>query len=361
MRLLATTNRGLESVACAEIARRTGATATTHHPGWIAFEGTPETIPTLNYRARTLHRVFVELLDTPVSGLDDISARTEALPVERYIEAGQSFGVRSTRIGSHDFGSPDVADVVGQAIIDSFRAATGERLPVDLDDPDVIVRSTVRHDQFTLAIDTTGADSLHRRPYRVCEHPAPIRPTLATAMLELADVRPEESLVDPMCGGGTLPIEAAFAAADVSPTAGRTDFAFDRLSFVPETDEAPVTLPVEVSSPARVVGAERDAEWVACAAENVATAGVDVDLLRADATATVPEADVVAADLPFGIRTGHYDLRALYRQFYEAVERSGCDRLVALTTRPEFLPAEPTESVTFRDGRLDVSIVVLRV
>jgi len=354
VRLLATTNRGLERVATAEVERLTGETATVHHPGWIALDAPVEAIATLNRRSRTLHRVMVELVDAAATGLDEVAALTEGVNFDRYVDSGQAFAVRSTRIGSHEFESPEVSTVVGEAIIDSFRDATGHRLPVDLDDPDVAFEATVRHDRFTLALDTTGDVSLHRRPYRVCEHPAPVRPTLAAAMLELVDFSPGESLADPLCGGGTIPVEAALLARGRSPNADRTDFAFRDLMFVPDDELYPLK---ETETTAQIVGGDRDPECLDCARENVAAAGVGVGLYRGDATAAVPDAEVIVTDLPFGLRQDHGDLRPLYRGFAAAVERVAPVRLAALTTKPDLLPLGD-ETIAFRDGRLDVAIVL---
>lgn len=363
MDLLATTNRGLEAIAVEELDRLTDGQPRVHHPGWVAFEGVPAEIPLLHDRARTIHRVLVSLLDCEFEAFEDIAPLVESVPVEAYVDSGQAIAVRSTRIGEHEFGSPDVADVVGQALIDAFQSATGHRLPVDLDDPDVVFRVTVRHDRLVLALDTTGPQSLHRRPYRVCEHPAPVRPTIAASMLELLDYD-GESLSDPFCGSATLPIEAALAASDRSPNAGREGFAFHDLSFVP--DDALARVREEVTFDGRthsdatpaIVGSDTDPEWVACADRNVDAAGVDVELFVGDATHSVPDTEVVAVDLPFNIRSNHGDLRPLYRGFVDAVEASACERLVALTVRPELLPLDPDRVVDFRDGRLEVSIVV---
>lgn len=356
MRLLATTNRGLEDVAVGEIDDLIGATASAHHPGWIAFEAPADAIGTLNRRSRTLHRVLVELVDATATDLDEVAALTEAVPFDRYVDAEQAFAVESTRIGTHSFGSPDVSDVVGQAVIDSFRERTGQRLPVDLDDPDVTLQATVRHDRFTLALDTTGPVSLHRRPYRVCDHPAPIRPTLAVALLELVGFGRDESLADPLCGGATIPIEAALAARGRSPNADRTAFAFRDLSFVPEVDESVRDSGRDTVAP--IAGGDGDPEWLDCARENVTAVDTPVDLYRGDATSFVPDVDVIATDLPFGIRQDHDDLRPLYRDFVTAVEAVSPVRFVALTTKPHLLPVEADEERKFRDGRLDVSIVV---
>lgn len=362
MDLLATTNRGLESVASAEVTRLTGAESDTHHPGWIAFEGTPDEIATLNVRARTLHRVLVSLVDQSATGLADIQSLTEAVPIAEYVDSGQAIAVESTRIGTHDFESPEVASVVGQAVRDSHEAATGDSLPVDLDDPDVVFRAVVRHDRFTLALDTTGARSLHRRPYYVREHEAPVRPTMAATLLDIADVDAETSVVDPFCGSGTIPIEAALAARGMAPNAAREDFAFEVLPFVPDDALARVRESIQPRAAGpRIVGADTDREALSGARENAREAGVDIELLAADARRVVPDADAVVTDLPFNIRTNHGDLRPLYREFCAAVEASTADRLVALTARPDLLPVEADRTITFRDGRLDLAIVVASV
>ena len=357
MDLLATTTRGLESIAAAETDRLVGASPRVHHPGWIAFEGETEAIVTLNARARTLNRVLVSLVDRSATTLDTIAAATESVPVADYVDPGQSIAVESTRIGSHEFGSPDVSDVVGQAILDSHRGATGDRLPVDLDDPDVVFRAVVRHDRFTLAIDTTGPVSLHRRPYRVRDHPAPVKPTIAAAMLDIADADATTTVADPFCGVGTVPIEAALAANGRSPNATRETFAFQSLPFVPGGALAECRAAHEPSdAEPTVLGADSDRSCVRAARENAAVADASVEWLTADARSHVPAADVVVTDLPFDIRTDHGDLRPLYREFCAAVADSGADRLVALTVRPDLLTLDIDRSYEFRDGRLDVTI-----
>ena len=176
MRLLATTNGSLESVAGAELSELVGADPGVHHRGVIEFDGSHEDVYDLHYRSRTCHRVMEVLADERVSELSDVYDATRAVDVAAHLP-DESFGVVGTRHGHHDFSSVDVADRVGQAVIDGYREATGTRLPVDLDDPTVRLEAYVHDDRFTLAVDLTG-DSLHKRPYRVCEHDAPLRATL---------------------------------------------------------------------------------------------------------------------------------------------------------------------------------------
>ena len=359
MQLLATTNGGLEPVAAAELYELTGAEATRHHRGVVAFEGTVEDVYELHYRARSLHRIMAVLVDTPVAGLDDIYATTADAPVaDRLPDA--TFGVVGTRHGTHEFTSMDVADRVGQAVIDAYRGATGTRLPVDLDDPTVRLEAYLYDERFTLAVDLTG-ESLHRRPYRVCEHDAPLRGTLAYQLLRLADYSADDRLVDPMAGSATIPIEAALDATDTAPRPD-LDPAF---TVLPRFDgdrfrrRRTAHAPRDVT--ADITAHDNQTQWRECARENREAAGLEdeVDIVAADARETPLDADCVVTNLPFGIRvTG--DLRRLYSEFAERVMDGSVDRLVALTTKPELLPLSPDEQHDIPYGRIDASVIVWR-
>ncbi len=358
MRLLGTTVPGLESLAAEETEALLDVTARPDHPGAIVFDAHPAAVPVLNARSRSLHRVLLVLVDEVVADLQSVYDTVRSMPIERFVAAGQSFGVQATRHGEHPFGSPDVADRVGQAIVDRSRSRFGERLPVDLDDPAIVVRAHLREDRLLVSIDTTGERSLHRRPWRVCEHEAPLRPTLAHAMLRFADYRPGDSLIDPMCGGGTIPIEAARWAAARPPNGHRSAFAYDRLAF-PFPDPPPE--PSTNHSQARIQGVDHEACWIDCAAENAAAAAVgdDVTFTRGDGTTVSLDADVVAVDLPFGIRTND-DVPALYRDFSAALAAGDWDRFVALTTRPELLEVAVDSRIDLRVGRLEATLLRVR-
>ncbi len=360
---VATTNPGLEAVASAEVADLVGSDATVDHRGAVRFGCGPADFARLNRRSRTLHRVLAVLLETRFDDLEGVARAVRRLPLERYLAEGQSFGVRASRHGDHPFGSPDVADAVGQAAIDGYRDATGHRLAVDLDDPDVALHAAVRHDRFRLAVDTTG-HSLHDRGWRVCEHDAPVRPTVAASLVRLAGFTTGESLLDPTCGSGTVPVEAALAelGAPHSPDRG---YALDRLVFLPA--EAPDGPPVagrkrdrepEVSDAGTAVtGRDVAVEWVECARENAAAAGVDdVSTFEvADATETPPEADRVVCNPPYGIRLG--DPESLYRDLFRSFDRGSWSRLVLITGREDLVPWEPDERLGVPLGRLDAAVL----
>ena len=357
MRLLATTNGGLESVTSAELADLVGADADRHHRGVVVFEGRRTDVYDLHYRSRTCHRVMEVLVDGTVTELEDVYRLTRSVDLAAHLPV-ESFGVVGTRHGGHEFTSVDAAERVGQAVIDGYRAATGERLPVDLDDPTVRLEAYLYGDRFTLAVDLTG-DSLHKRPYRVCEHDAPLRGTLASSMLRLAGYGAGDRLVDPMAGSATIPIEAALAATDRVPRPD-LDPAF---AVLPRYDAARFRerrADHEPRDPDLDVEArERRAKWRRCARVNREAADLEdeIDVVEADARAASLEVDCVVTNLPFGVRVDE-DLRDLYGAVADRVREGSVGRLVALTTRPDLLPLAFVDRHDIPYGRLDATIVV---
>ncbi|PSQ45992.1 hypothetical protein BRD17_00040 [Halobacteriales archaeon SW_7_68_16] len=359
VRLIATTNRGFESVSTDEVAGLVSASPSVVWPGAIAFEGDESTLYRLHARARTINRVLVEVAAGPVDGLDDVAALVGTATIPEYVAPGRPFAVRSTRHGDHPFTSMDVADRVGRATIDAVRAAGGD-LPVDLDDPDTILRVFVREDYAWLAVDVTGGRSLHRRGYRTVEHEAPLRPTMAAALCRLAGVDDGTSVLDPTCGCGAIPIEAALLARDRPPVPDR-QFAFDAVPFA-DVDQFRA---VRDDHPTRgrcppIRGIDVEDRWIAGAHRNAAAAGVDDDVAfeLGDATATTPSADLVIADLPFGVRTDGTGLDTLYRGLFDALGDEP-ERVVVFTARDDLVPVEPTRRLDVRHGRLDAAVLIV--
>jgi Predicted N6-adenine-specific DNA methylase len=355
MELLATTNRGLETVAIEEIEALTGATATVRHPGMVAFRADEQAVYRLIAGARSIHRVLLTLARGTVADLDEIYQVTRESDPPASLSPDRSFAVRAQRRGEQPFESPDVASTVGQAVIDSYDTPPA----VELDDPAVVLRAMVRGERFVLAADTTGR-SLHRRWYRRVEHDAALRPTVAYSMLHVGGYDPTDRLVDPMCGCGTISIEAALAARDRSPATDREPalvrlrpFDADRYRMVR------ANLTESGTTPTSIVGRDAARKWITGARENAAAAGVieDITFAVADATDRPVAADLVAVDLPFGVRTDS-DPESLYAEVFDALG-DNWDRLVALTTREELVPYEPARTIEVRRGRLDASVLLI--
>lgn len=356
---LATTNRDLEAVAIDEIEALTGADATVTHPGMVRFTADIAAVYTLHARARSLHRIMLELVRTPFETLDDLTALIGRLAIPAYLGSEQSFAVRAKRRGEHSFGSPDVERELGQAIIDRYRSQGQPRPAVDLDDPDLIFRIIVRGNTVTVAIDATGQRSLHRRWYRVREHEASLRPTIAYAMCQYAGYQPGDRLLDPMCGCGTIPIEAALTSLDLSPTLNH-DPALTAFQFLDPQRYHQLQRDTDSGTRPAVTGLDIDDGAVEATRANAREADIldSITVSTEDATEIDIETDVVVTDLPFGIRT-NTELRVLYDAFFENLQAGSWERAVVHTAREELVPIEISETIPMRRGRLETSILVI--
>jgi putative N6-adenine-specific DNA methylase len=190
----------------------------------------------------------------------------------------------------------------------------------------VVVR--LLHDRCTVSIDSSGA-LLHRRGYRLATAKAPLRETLAAAALLASEWRPDAPLLDPMCGSGTIPIEAALIARRIAPGVRRR-FAFEHW---PERDPGRWSVLIEEASsralaraPAPIQGSDRDAGAIDAARANAERAGVaaDVELVRRPLSAIEPPAGAgwIVTNPPYGARVGERDaLRDLYATLGAVVRR----------------------------------------
>ncbi|RLI12932.1 hypothetical protein DRO33_01970 [Candidatus Bathyarchaeota archaeon] len=338
----ATTVMGLEDVCAGEVQRILGLSERPElGRGRIFFRGPLEAIYELNIRARTLHKLFLLLHRGRFESLRDIYLAARRLDYTDIIRPDQSFAIRAERVGQHDFTSMDVAAQVGQAVIDSYTASRGVRLKVNLDEPDVEIYAFVRDDEFLLGVNTTGP-SLHKRGYRVFKHPAALRTSVAAAMLYLAGWDGRGLLLDPMCGGGTIPIEGALMARRVPPGSFRRgEFAFLSLPFADEEEfsrRLEEALRAASKDRFNIIGMDKFRAYLDGAARNARSAGVEdtITFVQGDATRLadyLAEAPThVVVNPPYGVRFKLRGLMRLYKGFLSSLSdlAPGC-RLVLIT------------------------------
>lgn len=331
LRFFATTVIGLEDVASKEVENLIGVKAE-QDVGRIAFKGSLENVYFLNLKASTINKVFIELCRSAFESLDDIYQLAKSLDYTWILDEQQTFAIRSERIGVHNFTSMDVSRVAGQAVIDSFANATGKRLKVNLDEPDVEIYCLIRNNDFIMGVNTTGA-SLHKRGYRVYSHPAALKPTIASAMLRIGGWTPAKSLIDPMCGGATISIEAALEACGIPPNHLRRDFAFLKLKIC--NQETFEKIRTEMLAQQKKKGAcmytiyamEKFAKRLQGGIENARKAGVHeaINFKIGDATKPqdYPEAelDFIVVNPPYGLRANPKEgIRKLYESFLKALK-----------------------------------------
>ena len=277
--LIAPCHFGLEAVLKKEITDL-GYEITLVEDGRVTFEGDAEAIARANVFLRTAERVLLKVGSFTAVTFDELFEKTRALPWERYIPRdGKCWVAKASSIKSKLFSPSDIQKIMKKAIVRRLQEEydlgqqllpeTGSQYPL---------RVFLFKDQVTIGIDTSG-DSLHKRGYRTLTSKAPITETLAAALILLTPWKKDRILVDPFCGSGTFPIEAAMIAANMAPGMNRSFLAESWRNLVPRkhwynaVDEATELLDdsVEVD----IQGYDVDGEIVRAARENAKRAGVD--------------------------------------------------------------------------------------
>ncbi|MCX8142398.1 MAG: tRNA (guanine(6)-N2)-methyltransferase [Candidatus Nezhaarchaeota archaeon] len=308
LKFMATTIGGMEDIAAEEV-RELGGSSIEVGSERLFFDGDEDLIYRINIESRCLHKLIIVLNRGKALSLRDIYSAAKSIEYEEYMGLDQTFAVRTTRVGVHDYTSIDVSATVGQAIIDHFMEVKRARPKVNLKDPDVEVSIYVKDDDVTIGINTSG-ESLHRRNYRVYDHPAAVKTTIASCMLRTAKWQ-GEGLLDPMCGGGTIVVEAALMARRFPPGFFRRRFAFTRLLiYDPRKHRSELERSLnEVDRKKLVIwGFDISPKHVRGAMLNASSAGVDDTISFSIRDATKEEAykgvnaKLIVVNPPYGIR-----------------------------------------------------------
>ena len=367
MKLYVTTTPGLEDVSAREIESLGGRVEEIRYGrGRVFLTGDLKLVAKLNYLARTVERVMVLLKVEKFDSLNDIYKIVKEIDFS-FVNQDQSFAIRPLRVGNHDFTSLDVGRVAGQAVIDSYLESKGRRLKVNLDEPDVIIRVDVINDEVYVGLDTTGDVALHRRGYRVYEHPAPLNPAIASALVMLSEWKCDEILVDPMCGSGTILIESAMMCRNIPPQKLRESFQFVKIWGKDILEDVKREV-VENRIDLNLVGVERFRKHLRGAKINSEVAGVadTIDYVQGDATRLcLKRADVIVTNPPYGLRIAR---KGLIEELYEGFLKSAVnvDRIVVITAEHKILK-EKAEKLGYRFeeerwvkyGGLDTKVFVL--
>lgn len=218
MNLILHTPVGTEQISADEIETLTGTRPEKTAPGRLGLEADAEAVYRCNYQAGTITRVIHQLhafdLTEPSDAYDALDTDFTAI-----MDPDQTFAVRVTRNGEHDFTSTDVARQAGQRIVEAIEKTTGTTPDVDLDTPDVVFRLEIRDDTATFGVDTTGT-SLDQRHYLTHRSERTTPPVLAQHLLRHSKWEPGTDFLDPFCRSGTVAIEAGRIQCSI-PNAGR--------------------------------------------------------------------------------------------------------------------------------------------
>lgn len=230
--LIAPCHFGMEAVLKREIADL-GYEITNVDNGKVTFAGDAAAVARGNLFLRTTERILLKVAAFRAESFDELFERVKAVSWENYIPRDGKFWVtKANSVSSKLFSPSDIQRIVKKAIVERLKQTYHTEWFEESGDP-YPLRISIVKDVVTIGIDTTG-ESLHKRGYRKYTAPAPVTETLAAAMILLSPWRAERVLVDPFCGSGTIPIEAAMIALDMAPGLEREFIARKWPNLVPE-------------------------------------------------------------------------------------------------------------------------------
>lgn len=292
----------------------------------VSFEGDLALMYKANIHCRTALRILRPVYTFNAKTTDEIYKKVKAMNWFEHLTEESTFAIDAITFSDYFTHSKFVAYRVKDAIADYFMAKTGKRPSVDTKSPDLLINFHIAHDKCTLSFDSSG-ESLHKRGYRIAQTEAPLNEVLAAGMILKTGWRGESDFVDPMCGSGTLLIEAALIAMNVPPGIYRKGFAFEKWkNFNSELFE---TIYNDDSGERefkhRIYGSDILPEAIDIAAKNIKSAEVD-KLIELKAlpferyTEAPSEKGILITNPPYGERIQPEDLFGLYEMIGERLK-----------------------------------------
>lgn len=386
-RYFAITAPGLAALAAAELKALGVAGAVVSDDAGVEWSGTHEQLYAANLHLRTASRIVLRLRTFTARAFWELEKQARRVPWETVVAPGTPVAFRVTSRKSKLYHEGAIAERLAEAVTRAVPSVTvlAGSAPADDDDvagaddadpPQLFVVRVLR-DRFTLSADTSGA-LLHRRGYRLATAKAPLRETLAAAMLLASGWDRRAPLVDPFCGSGTIPIEAALLARRIPPGLAGPDHAPRRYAFQrwPDFDAAlwgdvvararEAILP---AAPGPILGSDRNGGAIRAARSNAERAGVDGDLALDTRTLSAveppPGPGWIVTNPPYGVRIG--ERRELF-DLYAALGRIARERFagwsIALLSADAALEARTglslDEALRTRNGGIGVRVVTGR-
>lgn len=326
--LIAPCHFGLESVLKREIIDL-GYEITKVEDGRVTFEGDMEAVCRANIFLRTAERILLKVGEFRAVSFEELFEKTKALEWERFLpEDGKFWVAKAASIKSKLFSPSDIQSIMKKAMVERMKKYYNKQW-FEESGASFPVRVFLMKDIVTVGIDTSGV-SLHKRGYRQLSSKAPITETLAAALILLTPWRKDRILVDPFCGSGTFPIEAAMIAANIAPGTNRSFTAEEWTNMIPKklwyetVEEAEEMVDRNVS--ADIQGYDIDAGVIRAARQNAQDAGVDhlihLQQRPVKELSHPKKYGFIITNPPYGERLEEKAaLPALYREFGEAFAR----------------------------------------
>ncbi|PAD41874.1 RNA methyltransferase [Bacillus sp. 7520-S] len=339
--LIATTTMGLEAIAAREV-RLLGYENVTVENGRVLFEAAVEAIPRANLWLRTADRIKVRIGEFKAMTFDELFEKTKALPWADLLPPHAEFPVIGRSVKSKLFSVSDCQAIVKKAVVENLKKRY-KRSWFDENGPLYRIEVALLKDVATLTLDASGT-GLHKRGYRVLHNQAPLKETLAAAMIQLTTWTKDRPFADPFCGSGTLAIEAAMIGQNIAPGFNR-DFVSEEWHWIGEERWRQAREEVEdlanYDQPLDIIGSDIDHRAVELAKGNALEAGLgDViqfkQMQMKDFRHKRPYG-ILVGNPPYGERLGERkEVEDLYKEMGQVMALHDTWSVYVLTSHEEF-------------------------
>ncbi|NMD70367.1 class I SAM-dependent RNA methyltransferase [Bacillus sp. DNRA2] len=339
--LIATSAMGLESIVAKEV-RDLGYECTVEN-GRIAFKGDELAIARSNLWLRTADRIKIKVGEFRATSFDELFEKTKALPWEDLLPEDAEFPVSGKSVKSKLFSVSDCQAIVKKAIVSRLQKAYKRTSWLEENGPTFKIEVALLKDIATITIDTSGA-GLHKRGYRVDQGEAPLKETLAAALVLLTNWSADKPFIDPFCGSGTIPIEAALIGQNIAPGFNR-EFISEQWPFIPGTvwDQARNEAEdlARYDQPLMITGSDIDHRMVKIAEENAFEAGlgdlISFKQMRVQDLTVKQDYGVIVGNPPYGERLGDKPaVEKMYREMGQVFSELDTWSIYILTSHPDF-------------------------
>lgn len=359
--MVAKTFQGLEEVLATELINL-GANDVQLGRRMVSFSGDKAMMYKANFCLRTAIRVLKPIKTFKAKNADEVYEEIKAIAWENILDVDKTFAVDATVFSEEFRHSKFVAYKVKDAIVDHFRDLNGKRPSVRINKPDVFLNIHIAQTTCTLSLDSSG-ESLHRRGYRQEAVEAPLNEVLAAGMLLLTGWKGECDLIDPMCGSGTIPIEAALIARNIAPGVFRKEFAFEKWGDFDQNlfDSIYNDDTQEREFNHKIYGYDNNPQANEIATRNIKAAGVSKDVVLKlqplQQFEKPAEKSLMVTNPPYGERISTRDLLGLYQLIGERLKHafSGNDAWI-LSYREECfeqIGLKPSVKIPLFNGALE--------
>jgi putative N6-adenine-specific DNA methylase len=339
--LIATSAMGLEALVAKEV-RDLGYECEVEN-GRISYKGDALAIARSNLWLRTADRIRIKVGEFKATTFDELFEKTKALPWENFLPEDAEFPVTGKSVKSKLFSVSDCQAIVKKAIVERMRKHYKKSGWFDENGPFFKIEVALHKDVALLTIDASGS-GLHKRGYRAGQGEAPLKETLAAALVMLTNWTADKPFVDPFCGSGTIPIEAALIGQNIAPGFNR-EFVSEGWHWVPDKVWQEARMETEdlanYDQPLDITGTDIDHRMVKIAEENAFEAGlgdlINFKQMQVRDFTTTKEYGVIVGNPPYGERLGDKEtVQRMYAEMGAALAPLDTWSIYILTSNEQF-------------------------